>query len=182
MLRMLLAAPIAWLLLQGEFWWTFGVFFIAAVTDGLDGFIAKRCHWTSELGKILDPLADKLLLVTVFIALALIGRVPPWLAALVVLRDVVITAGAIMYRMLYGPLTDAAPTFISKLNTLVQILYVLGVMSVAVIAWPSLFLLSIWAWLVALTTVISGADYVVSYSLRAAAKRRARQQTGAELP
>jgi cardiolipin synthase len=179
-LRMLLAFPIAWLLLHDQFWLTFGVFFIAAVTDALDGFIAKRCHWTSELGKILDPLADKLLLVTVFIALAMIARVPLWLAALVVVRDMVITAGAITYRVIYGPLVDAAPTLVSKLNTLVQIIYVLGVMSAALIAWPGVQLLNSWAWVVALTTLVSGVDYVVTYSRRAAAMRRARRQPSRE--
>jgi cardiolipin synthase len=179
-LRMLLAFPIAWLLLHGQFWLTFGVFFIAAVTDALDGFIAKRCHWTSELGKILDPLADKLLLVTVFIALATIARVPLWLAALVVVRDVVITAGAITYRVIYGPLVDAAPTLVSKLNTLVQIIYVLGVMSAALIAWPSVQLLNGWGWVVALTTLVSGVDYVVTYGRRAAAMRRAQRQPSRE--
>lgn len=176
-LRMLLALPVAWLLLRGEFWLTFGVFFVAAVTDGLDGFIAKRCNWTSELGKILDPLADKLLLVTVFVALALIERVPVWLAALVVLRDVVITAGAIAYRLIYGPLVGAAPTVISKLNTVVQILYVLGVMWAAVMAWPGAQLINAYGWLVAATTLISGADYVVTYSRRASVLQRARHQS-----
>lgn len=175
--RMALTVPVAWLLLHGEFWATFGVFFIAAITDGLDGFIAKRYHWTSELGKILDPLADKMLLVTVFITLAMIGRVPPWLAAFAVARDVIITAGAIAYRVLYGPLVDSAPTVISKINTLVQILYVLGVMWAAVATWPSAQLIGAWGWLVAATTVISGVDYVVTYSRRAAAMQRTRRES-----
>jgi len=179
-LRMLLVLPIAWLLLHGEYWWTFAVFFIAAVTDALDGLIAKRCNWTSELGKMLDPLADKLLLVTVFVTLAMIARVPVWLAVLVVSRDVVITIGAILYRVLYGPLTDAAPTFISKLNTLVQILYVLGVMSSALIAWPGPQLLILGVWLVATTTLISGMDYVVTYGRLATVMRRVKQLSRGE--
>src|ERR1700712_3613895 len=75
-LRMLLAPPTAWLLLHGEYWLTLLVFFVAAITDAADGYLAKRFGWETELGKALDLLADKLLLVTVFITLAVLGLVP----------------------------------------------------------------------------------------------------------
>src|SRR5690349_6576877 len=93
-LRMLLAFPVAWLLAHGDYAMTLVLFSIAAVTDALDGFLAKRFHWESDLGRILDPLADKTLLVTSFITLAAIGRVPLWLTIVVVARDVIIGAGA----------------------------------------------------------------------------------------
>ena len=179
-LRMLLAAPIAWLLLRQQYQLTLAVFFFAAVTDALDGFIAKRFNWTSELGKMLDPLADKLLLVTVFITLAVIGRVPMWLAVLVVLRDAVITAGAITYRLLYGPIVGAVPTLVSKLNTLIQIFYVLAAMSAAAITWPDFSTVIILGWVVAVTTVISGLDYVVTYSKRAVAVSRTQRSSRVE--
>src|SRR5687767_8114151 len=89
--RMLLVALIAWLLARGLYWETLWVFGIAALTDGLDGFLAKRFGWTSELGKILDPLADKILLVSVFVILGALGLVPTWLAVSAVLRDLTIT-------------------------------------------------------------------------------------------
>src|SRR5262245_56290888 len=101
-LRMLLLAPVVWLLVHRRFEATLCVFAVAAATDGLDGFIAKRCGWTSELGKILDPLADKILLVGVFVTLAWMDLVPLWLAVTAVGRDLVITAGAIAYNALYG--------------------------------------------------------------------------------
>ena len=101
-LRMLLVVPVAWLLVTDNYRLTLGVFAFAAATDGLDGFLAKRFGWTSELGKILDPLADKILLVGVFITLAALGVVPVWLAVTAVARDVVITVGAIIYKSLYG--------------------------------------------------------------------------------
>src|SRR5262245_34780582 len=88
-LRMLLVLPVAWLRLRQDFRTTMWLFAFAAATDGLDGFLAKRCGWMSELGKILDPLADKILLVGTYITLAVIGFVPVWLAATVVGRDVV---------------------------------------------------------------------------------------------
>jgi len=167
-LRMLLAPPTAWLLLRGEYWLTLLVFFIAAVTDAADGYLAKHFHWETELGKALDPLADKLLLVTAYVTLAFLGLIPVWLAALVVLRDAVITVGAIVYRVWYGPLTGAAPTLISKFNTLVQILYVFAVVMAAAMAWSISSFISLAAWLVAATTLSSGMDYVLTYSKRAA--------------
>jgi cardiolipin synthase (CMP-forming) len=173
-LRMLLAPPTAWLLLQGRYWLTLLVFFIAAVSDAADGYLAKRFHWETELGKALDPLADKLLLVTLFVTLAWLQLIPLWLAVLVVLRDVVITGGAIAYRILFGPITNAAPTLISKLNTLMQILYVLAVICAAAIGWQLSWLLLIASVVTAATTLCSGMDYVLTYSRRALLASRAR--------
>jgi cardiolipin synthase (CMP-forming) len=176
-LRMLLVVPVAWLLLRSEFWLTLWVFAFAAFTDGLDGFLAKRCGWTSELGKILDPLADKILLVGVFITLAATGLVPAWLAAVAVSRDVIISAGAITYNSLYGN-PQGNPTWISKLNTLCQIGYVLLIVGTqAVHIFPER-----WVWiavtvlgaLVFVTTIVSGIDYVLTYSHKAIAANRQR--------
>jgi len=175
-LRMLLALPTAWLLMHGDYWQTLAVFFIAAVTDAADGYLAKRFGWQTELGKALDPLADKLLLVIVFITLAILHLVPGWLAILVVWRDVLITGGAIAYRVLYGPIVGAAPTIISKLNTLVQILYVFLVVLAQAMQWSPAFGLSLLTWLTAITTLCSGVDYVLTYSRRAVAASRAQRQ------
>jgi len=173
-LRMMLAAPTAWYLYHQEFEITFAVFFVAAVTDGLDGYLAKRFNWTTELGKALDPLADKLLLVTVFATLAVIGKVALWLAVLVVLRDAVITFGAMIYRKWFGSLASAAPTLISKINTVTQIVYVLVAMLAAIGAWSSTIVINALIYITAATTIISGADYIVTYSKRAAVIHRGR--------
>jgi cardiolipin synthase len=173
---MLLAPPTAWLLVRGEYWLTLLVFFVAAVTDAADGYLAKRFGWETELGKTLDPLADKLLLVTVFITLASLQLVPVWLAVLVVLRDALITGGAITYRLLYGPIVGAAPTLISKLNTLLQILYVSAVVYAQAMDWSLPFALQLLAWVTAITTICSGVDYVVTYSRRALVASRAQQR------
>jgi cardiolipin synthase (CMP-forming) len=168
-LRMMLAAPVAWFLYHEQYDVTFVVFFVAAVTDGLDGYIAKKFNWTSELGKMLDPMADKLLLVTVFITLAMIGKVALWLATLVVARDVIIAIGAGIYRRLSGSLADTAPTWISKFNTVVQISYVLAAISSSIVAWPGPYTIAVLGYITAATTVVSGADYIITYSKRAAA-------------
>lgn len=173
-LRMLLVIPIVWLLLARQFQLTLVMFATAAFSDGLDGFLAKRCGWTSALGKILDPLADKILLVGVFVALAVIGAIPVWFAAIVVTRDVVITAGAIAYQHLYGD-PGGKPTWMSKINTLSQVLLVLAVVG-APLVWgePSAGAGTVVALsaLVLVTTVVSGLDYVFTYSRKAAAQAR----------
>jgi len=103
-------------------------FAIAGVSDLLDGWLAKRFGWTSELGKWLDPVADKFLLVTVFVVAAWAGLVPRWLTAVVVARDVMIALGALAYFAWLGNL-QGRPTFASKLNTLVQLAYLFGVLT-----------------------------------------------------
>jgi cardiolipin synthase (CMP-forming) len=167
-LRMLLVVPVAWLLVTDNYRFTLAMFFFAAATDGLDGFLAKRFGWTSELGKIIDPLADKILLVGVFITLAALGVVPVWLAATAVARDVIITAGAITYKYLfsYGEL-HGRPTAASKLNTLCQIIYLLLVVAARAYDFTPKIAITMLGALVFVTTVVSGLDYVLTYSRRA---------------
>lgn len=170
-LRMLLVVPIAWALTRGDALLALLLFAVAAFTDGLDGFLAKRCGWESALGKILDPLADKLLLVTVFLTLGILGLVPLWLALAAVLRDVVITAGALTYKALYGD-PEGHPTGVSKVNTMLQLLYVLLVVGSAAGATPlqsgpALAALEALGAAGFVTTVVSGLDYVITYARKA---------------
>ena len=174
-LRMLLVVPIAWLLNEGEYRSTLWLFAVAGFTDGLDGFLAKRCGWMSELGKILDPLADKILLVSVFITLAALDIVPVWLAVTAVGRDLVITAGAISFNALYG-YPHGHPTVISKINTLCQILYLLLAVAARANDWQVDTALLILGALVFVTTAVSGIDYVITYSRKAI--EASRQQRG----
>ena len=162
-LRIALIAPVALTLLHGDYTTTLMLFAVAAASDGLDGWLAKTFGWTSRLGGILDPIADKLLLVTVIVMLVVCGLVPLWLAASVVLRDVVIVGGATAYHFLIGRL-DAHPTAVSKLNTLVQLSFVLIVIAAA--AWPAVprpLVIALGA-ATFVTTVVSGIDYVLTYS------------------
>jgi phosphatidylglycerophosphate synthase len=102
-LRIALVYPVAHWIMQGRYADVMLLFALAASTDALDGFLAKRFGWTSKLGSLLDPLADKALLVTVFICLSWVGHVPWVLTGLVLLRDLVIVFGAITYKLLFGP-------------------------------------------------------------------------------
>lgn len=172
--RIALVVPIAITLLEAEYVTTLWLFALAAFSDGLDGYLAKRFGWTTELGKFLDPLADKLLLVTVFITLAVAGRTPVWLAVIVVARDVIIGAGAAVYSRVFGPLHGRA-TIVSKINTGVQILYVLALVASLGLGWPPSAVVVTFAAAVFVTTMVSGIDYVITYSRRAAAVARARR-------
>jgi len=172
-LRMLLVYPVARAILDEHYGQVLTLFAIAAFTDGLDGFLAKRFGWTSEVGKHLDPAADKLLLTTVFVCLSIAELVPWWLTAIVLLRDVVIVAGAGVYRLLFGPVRGD-PTMQSKLNTCCQIVFCLAVVNAAAFEWPPEPALVGLGALVFITTAVSGLDYVLIYSRRAAAVSRAR--------
>jgi cardiolipin synthase len=174
LLRIALTVPIVMWLAEGRYGDTLVLFAIAAVSDVLDGFLAKTFGWTSEVGKVLDPLADKLLLVSVFITLAAIGLVPVWLATIAVARDVVIGAGAAIYQWLFGPL-EGRPTVPSKINTLVQLMFVIAVVWQAAFRnLPEWLVLGLGA-LVLVTTVVSGFDYVLTYTRKAIAVSRARR-------
>lgn len=169
-LRLLLVPPVLALLLYQQYTAALVVFLIAGASDGLDGFLARRYGWQSRLGGFLDPLADKLLVVTTFLALAAQGLVPEALAVAVVTRDVIIVVGALAYHYLLGAF-DAEPMLLSKLNTLLQLSVVLAVLAPPA-WWPlepdqlavvlqGLFVLSLVA------VCLSGAAYVLKWGWRA---------------
>ena len=164
--RILLVAPIAWVLLHGHFELALLLFFIAGFSDALDGFLAKNYGWTSRLGAMLDPLADKALLVTCYAALAWIGLLPVWLLLLVVLRDVVIVAGAVIYNYRIERL-EAHPTLISKLNTLLQIVLVLLVIVRQLMPFVETLWVEVLIYVVTASVIWSGLDYVVTWGRRA---------------
>ncbi|MEZ5541648.1 MAG: CDP-alcohol phosphatidyltransferase family protein [Pseudomonadota bacterium] len=164
--RFLLVPPVVWLMLEDRFLLALLVFGVAGFSDALDGYLAKHYHWTSRIGSLLDPLADKLLLLTAFVTLGWLHQIPAWLVVLVCLRDLVIVAGAISYHLLIAPLV-AAPSMISKLNTLAQILLVLAVMiNHALYPLPPLWL-DVLLYSVLASTLWSGVDYVWTWSRKA---------------
>jgi len=124
-IRILLVLPFVVLILRQEFTWALVLFFVAGVSDGIDGYLAKHNNWTSRLGSILDPLADKLLLVSSFITLGWLNILPVWLVAAVLLRDLAIISGGLAYHVLVGRY-EMEPTIVSKLNTFFQIMLVLS--------------------------------------------------------
>ncbi len=170
-LRILLVAPFLWALLEERYSTALLLFVIAGVSDALDGFLAKYFGWTSELGGLLDPIADKLLLIGAILALGWLNELPGWLVALVILRDLLIVGGAVSYHLLIERF-EAAPLMISKLNTLVQLILVCAVIvHYGMIPLPETLLTGLIV-LTALTTVWSGAAYIWQWSQRARRQRR----------
>jgi len=167
-LRIVMTVPVGWAIIEGRYPLAMGLFFIAGVTDGLDGFLAKRFSWQSRLGGLLDPAADKLLLATAFVTLWMAGHVPGWLLAAVVIRDLVIVTGAGLYHWRVQRL-DAEPSTASKLNSFLQLLYILSTLSLLVFGLPPSGPIAVLGWLVLLTTTYSGIDYVVRWAARARA-------------
>jgi cardiolipin synthase len=166
LLRIVLVAPILMLILDGSFGWALALFVIAGFSDGLDGYLAKRFDWHTRLGALLDPVADKLLVAGTFITLAYTQDIPLWLASVVILRDVIIVAGATAYNFLVRPI-EGEPTRVSKLNTALQLLFLLFVLSRDGFGWPEEITITTLGAAVLITVVISGVDYVLSWSRRA---------------
>lgn len=126
--RVILVPIVFWLLLSGEMQLAFFLFVIAGISDGVDGYLAKRFGWTTELGAYLDPLADKLLLVCIFIALGVGAQLPLWLVIAVVSRDLLIVIGVVLSWLLANPV-HIHPLVVSKFNTVFQILLAAVVMA-----------------------------------------------------
>ena len=166
LVRLALIWPVAISLYGGRYDLALMLFVLAAVSDGLDGYLAKRFNWISELGKILDPAADKLLLVTVFIESTWLGLVPWWVTAAAVGRDVMIALGALIYRIWFGPLRGR-PTIISKINTAAQLLYLMAVMFSAAVGFPPHEILDALALLTLVTILLSGYHYMATFTRRA---------------
>ena len=169
LLRLLAVIPVVYLLLEREFGWALLLFVAAGLSDGLDGLLAKRFGWQSHLGGILDPLADKVLLVACFLVLGAMSLIPGWLVALVIFRDLLIVGGAVLYNYRVEEI-QAAPILVSKLNTLFQILLaLLVIMNAGVTPVPG-WVIATLIWACLLTVVVSGAQYVWIWWRKAAQK------------
>lgn len=165
-LRILLVAPLVWLMAEGRFGWALAVAVVAGASDALDGFLAKRYGWNSRLGGILDPVADKLMLVLSFVALGVAGLLPMWLVVLVLMRDAIIVIGAIVFSLAIATL-QPMPTVLSKLNTLLQIVLLLSVLVSQIFDIFPLMAIVILIWVTAATTAASGLQYVWVWGRRA---------------
>ena len=118
--RILLVPIVVWAIASNQMEAAFAVFVIAGVSDGVDGFLAKRFNMTSELGAMLDPLADKALLVSIYVALGIWGAIPRWIVILVVSRDIMIVS-AVILSWLFGKPIPMKPLMVSKINTVAQV-------------------------------------------------------------
>ncbi|MCB1866027.1 MAG: CDP-alcohol phosphatidyltransferase family protein [Chromatiales bacterium] len=175
--RLLLVGPVVWCLLNQYYSGALALFALAGVSDALDGFLAKRYGWQSRLGTVLDPLADKVLLVSAYIALGVLGWLPIWLVTAVIVRDVVIVIGAVSYYFRIAAV-DMTPLAVSKLNTFTQIVLVLAVVAHAGFGIIAPIWLERGIWIVAATTIVSGVSYVLIWGYRALSAVRAGTDDG----
>ncbi|MCB1752383.1 MAG: CDP-alcohol phosphatidyltransferase family protein [Gammaproteobacteria bacterium] len=165
-LRIFLTIPVVWMLLIRRFDVALILFAIAGISDGLDGFLAKHYGWQSRLGGLLDPMADKVLLVSSYVCLAMLGLIPTALMVLVIVRDLIIVTGALIYNFRIEEL-KANPSLISKFNTFAQIVLVLAVVLDQGFFGLPQGLLQFMVWTVFATTIASGVNYVWVWSRRA---------------
>jgi cardiolipin synthase len=162
--RLLLVPLAISLILDGAYLAAFWVFVAAGVSDALDGFIAKRFDLRTRLGALLDPLADKVLLVSVYVTLGIAGQIWTWLVVLVVFRDVMIVGGFLLIQAVAAMPKPTHPLFISKVNTGVQVAmvgYVLARRGLGAEVGPIDVVLGI---AVAVTTIVSGLTYLVRWA------------------
>lgn len=159
-LRIVLVAPLIATILLGRYEVALVIAVFAGVSDGVDGYLARRFQWQSRLGSILDPVADKLMLVGCLIALGWLHEVPRWLVVLVVVRDATIALGALAWHRVLHTF-EAHPSWLSKTTTVAQIGFVLLVLADLAFGWG--VPMAIPVWVVAILTAASGFDYVVRW-------------------
>jgi len=163
-LARLLAVPLAiWLILGDQYGIAFWVFVAAGLSDALDGYIAKRFDLRTRLGALLDPIADKALLASVYVTLGFEGKLPDWLVILVVFRDVMITGGYLLIQAVTAA-RQFDPLYISKLNTALQILLVAFVLARLGLGLGDGPVTPVLVGAVAVTTILSGASYFVRWA------------------
>ena len=175
--RLALVPVTAYLLLEGNYGFALWVFLTAAVSDFLDGFIARRFNQSTDLGALLDPIADKLIMIVAAVVLASHDLLPLWLAAAMVLRDLIIIAGAVAYRFTVGHVR-IAPTMLSKVNTFLEFTILLLVMAHAA-DWFDLAAVLPPLFLVMFATVLaSGIQYMWVWGWKAARESRGTCRSG----
>ncbi|MCX4188170.1 CDP-alcohol phosphatidyltransferase family protein [Methylophaga sp. OBS4] len=165
-MRIVLVGPVVWALATEQYVLALILFAVAGISDGLDGFLAKHFHWESRLGSLLDPIADKLLLVASFATLTWLGLLPLWLLWLVLARDLIIISGGLVYHYCIGQF-ELTPLWSSKINTTLQIALVLLVLIQQQWLQGLQLVVTIGIWLVVASVINSGTEYVLVWGKRA---------------
>ncbi|HZP69035.1 MAG TPA: CDP-alcohol phosphatidyltransferase family protein [Pseudolabrys sp.] len=160
--RILLVPIVVWAIASGTMWIAFVLFLTAGISDAVDGYLAKRFHMTTMLGAYLDPLADKALIVSIYLTLGINGLIPGWLVILVVSRDIMII-GAVMLSWLVGSPLTVKPLLVSKLNTVAQIVFACVVLGTLGFGYKLPMLTLVLMGLVAALTLLSVAAYVAEW-------------------
>ena len=165
--RLILIAPFLVFIYQNEYVNAFYTFVLAGFTDGLDGWLARTFNWQSSFGSFVDPVADKLLIASSFISLAIIGRMPWWLVALVFLRDITISIAVLGWHWLIQLEPDFKPSYLSKINTVLQLTLVTLCLFELAFANINAYWLNSLTILTAMTTISSYIDYAWTWGRKA---------------
>lgn len=165
--RLALIAPFLIYLYHQEYVGAFYTFMLAGFTDGLDGWLARHFHWQSFFGSFVDPLADKLLVASSFISLALIGVLPYWLVLIVFLRDLSLSLGVVAWYWFIQRQMRLEPTLLSKINTTLQLLLVTVCLFQLAYFKISQNLIELLIYLTASTTTITYVDYLWTWGKKA---------------
>jgi cardiolipin synthase (CMP-forming) len=160
--RILLVPIVVWAIISGEMRIAFLLFLAAGISDGIDGFLAKRFHMTSELGAYLDPLADKALIVSIYVSLGIAGSLPIFLVIMVVSRDIMIIS-AFLLSWLVGKPMPIRPLLVSKANTVAQILLATLVLAEQAFTFDLVMASKLMMGLVAVLTLLSIAFYLAEW-------------------
>ena len=160
--RLLSVPAMVWLILNDRLQAAFWLFVAAGLSDAVDGYIAKRFDQRSQLGALLDPIADKTLLVSMYVTLGVASRLPNWLVIVVVFRDLFIVGGFLLATLASQPL-DWKPLAVSKLNTALQIILIAVLLAKLGLGMPDFGVVEILIYTVGATTVLSGAGYIVRW-------------------
>lgn len=157
--RIVLIVPFLMSLHDMQYKLTFYIFFVAGLTDGVDGWLARHFHWESKLGAMLDPLSDKLFVAVSYITLGYLNELPWWLVCIVLTRDIIIVSGVGIWEFFIGEL-EFSPTFFSKTNTVLQgVVIIVVLFQMAYMPVPTWFFYSLIG-LITLTTLASLLDYI----------------------
>ena len=167
--RIVLVIPIITSLWQERFFLSLLLIVIAGLSDVLDGYLAKKNNWRTYLGAVLDPAADKILLVSLFLTLQSMDLIPLWLTLTVILRDFMIVFGLSLYRYFVG-VPQPKPTSISKFNTTLQLAFIIMVILAQDVQFPFEILSMVCGSLVFVTSILSGLDYWIVWSIDAKQK------------
>lgn len=165
--RILAMIPLVWFMLEKQYDYAFYIAIAAGFSDMLDGFLAKTFGWEGWLGGVLDPLADKFMMLCCYLVFAVQGIVPNWLLILILARDVIIITGATIYHFTVVKVDKARPSLLSKLNTAFQIFLIVVLLAhKSVYQFTPLFI-DVMIYLVTFFTITSGVHYILFWGSKA---------------
>ena len=173
--RLLLVIPIAVTIIEGEFIFCLALFCIAGISDGLDGYLARKYDWVTAFGKIIDPLADKLLLLVTTVTLGFFGYFPLMVLFLMIAKDLAVVGGVLVYTVLAG-FPEVRPLLVGKVTTVMQILLIGYIMITLVVNMPVAFMFTpVLVWIVVIATILNGCSYLWLWTNKLAGDPRYKQ-------